>query len=67
MNFLNFSLDVINVASQLSLSEVISLEFGYVPFDPKLDIGEILIDRTNNKFYVNIPLDRCAEKEVELY
>lgn len=26
----------------------------------------ILIDRDNNKFYLNIPLDRGAEKEAEL-
>jgi hypothetical protein len=66
MNFLNFSLDVRNIASQLSLSEGANLEFGDLPFNSQLAIGEILIDRDNNKFYLNIPLDRGAEKEAEL-
>jgi hypothetical protein len=66
MNFLNFALGVKDVASQLTLSEGANLEFGFLPFDSRLDIGEILVDRINNKFYVNIPLDRGAEKEAGL-
>jgi hypothetical protein len=66
MNFLNFALDVRNAALQLSLSEGANLQFSYLPFDSRLAVGEILIDRTNNKFYVNIPPDRGAEEEVKL-
>jgi hypothetical protein len=50
----------------MTLSEACSLVVEFTSFDKSLDVGEICVDRANNKIYINTSEGRGTEKEVEL-
>jgi hypothetical protein len=66
MNFANFALNVKEIVSEMTLSEACSLVVEFTSFDKSLDVGEIRVDRANNKIYMNTSEGRGAEKEVAL-